>query len=69
MDSSSLAEQISQRSHLTIQKPYHYPVNLCGGVFFECLGDFWVYLGEVVFFLEGLVKLREIRNIEDLVKF
>ena len=30
--------------------------------------NFWVYLGGVVS-LEGLVKLREIRSIEDLVKF
>ena len=30
--------------------------------------NFSVYLGGVVF-LEGLVKLREIRNVEDLVKF
>ena len=51
-----------------IQKPYYYPVNLYCGVFCEFLGDFWVYLGGEVF-LEGLVKLREIRNIEDLVKF
>ena len=43
-------------------------MNLCCEVFCEFLGDFWVYLGGVVF-LEGLVKLREIRNIEDLVKF
>ena len=43
-------------------------MNLCCGMFCEFLGDFWVYLREVVF-LEGLVKLREIRNIEDLVKF
>ena len=43
-------------------------MNLCCGIFCKFLGDFWVYLGEVVF-LEGLVKLREIRNIEDLVKF
>ena len=50
-----------------IQKPYHHIVNLCCGVFCEFLGDFWVYLGVV--FLERLVKLREIRNIEDLVKF
>ena len=35
---------------------------------FEFLGDFWVYLRGVVF-LERLVKLREIRNIKDLVKF
>ena len=51
-----------------IQKPYHYPVKLCCGVFCKFLGGFWIYLGGVVF-LEGLVKLREIRNIEDLVKF
>ena len=34
--------------------------------------NFWVifgYIWEEWFFLEGLVKLREIRNIEDLVKF
>ena len=36
------------------------------GVLF--LGDLGVYLGGD-FFLEGLVKLREIRNIEDLMKF
>ena len=49
-----------------------HPVNLCCGVFCEFLGDFWVifgYMWEEIVFLEGLVKLREIRNIEDLVKF
>ena len=51
-----------------IQKPYHHPVNLCYGVFCKFLGDFGVYLGGAVF-PEGLVKLREIRNIEGLVKF
>ena len=40
-------------------------MNLCCGVFCEFLGDFWVCLGGVVF-LEGLVKLREIKNIEEL---
>ena len=40
-------------------------MNLCCGVFCEFLGDFWVYLEGGVF-LEGLVKLREIRNIEEL---
>ena len=30
--------------------------------------NFWVYLGGDSF-VEGLVKLKEIRNIEDLVKF
>ena len=49
-----------------MQKLYVHPVNLCCGVFCEFWGDFWVYLGV---FLEGLVKLREIRNIEELVKF
>ena len=39
-------------------------MNLCCGVFCEFLGDFWAYLGGVVF-LERLVKLREIRNIEE----
>ena len=29
--------------------------------------NFWVYFGGVVFL--GLLKVREIRNIEDLVKF
>ena len=43
-------------------------MNLCRGVFCEFSGDFWVILGGDKF-LEGLVKLREIRNIEDLVKF
>ena len=43
-------------------------MNLCCVVFCEFLGDFWVYLGGVVFF-ERLVKLREIRNSEDFVKF
>ena len=34
--------------------------------------NFWVifrYIWEEIVFLEGLVKLREIRNIEDLAKF
>ena len=43
-------------------------MNLCCGVFCEFWGDYWVYLGGD-FFLEGLVKSTEIRNIEDLVKF
>ena len=43
-------------------------MNLCCGVFCEFLGDFGLYLGVVVV-LERLVKLREIRNIEELVKF
>ena len=50
------------RSRFKKSKNSHHPVNLCCGVFWEFLGDFWVYLGGVVF-LEGLVKLREIRLI------
>ena len=45
-----------------IQKPSAYPVNLCCGVISG-------YIWEEIVFLEELVKLREIRNIEDLVKF
>ena len=52
-----------------IQKLYNHTVNLCCGMFCEFLGDFWVYFRGEIVFLEGLVKLREIRNIEDLVKF
>ena len=37
------------------------PMNLCCGVFCEIFG----YILEQVVFLEGLLKLREIRNIED----
>ena len=40
-------------------------INLCYGNFCKFLGDF----REKIVFLEGLVKFREIRNIEDLVKF
>ena len=50
------------------QSKNSHPVNLYCGVFCE----FWVifgYLWEEIVFLEGLVKLREIRIIEDLVKF
>ena len=56
--------EISHSRFKQSKTPYHYPVNLCCGVFCEFLGDFWVYLGGVVF-LEGLVELREIRNFED----
>ena len=38
------------------------------GVFCKFFGDFCVYLcGDV--FLKGLVRFREIRKIEDLMKF
>ena len=33
------------------------------------LGVIFGYIWEEIVFLEGLVKLREIRNIEELVKF
>ena len=45
-----------------IQKLSAYPVNLCCGVISG-------YIWEEIVFLEELVKLREIRNIEDLVQF
>ena len=41
-------------------------MNLCCGVSCQFLGDFWVYLGGIVF-PERLIKLRGVRNIEDLV--
>ena len=37
-----------------------------------CFMNFWVifrYIWKEIIFLEGLVKLREIRNVEDLVNF
>ena len=37
-----------------------------------CFMKFWVifrYIWKEIIFLEGLVKLKEIRNVEDLVKF
>ena len=37
-----------------------------------CFMNFWVifrYIWKEIIFLEGLVKLKEIRNVEDLVKF
>ena len=51
-----------------IQKPYARYTNQC----FGCFVNFWVifrYIWEEIVFLERVVKLREIRNIEDLVKF
>ena len=50
--------EISRLRFKQSKNPTITPVNLCCGVFCEFLGDFWVYLGGVVF-LEGLVKLRE----------
>ena len=43
-------------------------MNLCYGVFYKFFGDFGVFLGGNSF-SQGFVKFREIRNIEDLVKF
>ena len=57
--------KISRSRFKESKNPLHHIVNLCCGVFCEFLGDFWVYLGGVVF-LEGLVKLRGKRNIEEL---
>ena len=37
-----------------------------------CFMNFWVifrYIWKEIIFLEGLAKLKEIRNVEDLVKF
>ena len=37
-----------------------------------CFMNFWVifrYIWKEIIFLEGLVKLKEIKNVEDLVKF
>ena len=36
---------------------------------FVRFGVIFGYIWKEIVFLEGLVKLREIRNIEDLVKF
>ncbi len=46
-----------------MQKPYARPINLCLEVLCKYLGDFW----EEIVFLKGVVKFREIRNIEDLM--
>ena len=47
---------------------YHHPGICVVGCFVNFWVIFWVYLGGVVF-LKGLVKLREIRNTEDLQQF
>ena len=39
-------------------------MNLCFGVFVF----FWIYVWKEIVFLKGLVKFREITNIEDLIK-
>ena len=47
--------------------PFIFQINDLG-----CLMNFWVifrYIWKGIIFLEGLVKLKEIRNVEDLVKF
>ena len=41
-------------------------------IIWGCFMNFWVifrYIWKEIIFLEGLVKLKEIRNVEDLVKF
>ena len=40
-------------------------MNLCYRVFCKVLADIWVE----IFFLKGLERFREIRKIEDLIKF
>ena len=45
-----------------------HPSYLRLGLFCKLFGDFWVYLGKVVF-LKGLVKLMGLRNLEDLMLF
>ena len=42
------------------------PMNLCFAEFSTFLGDFWDVWEEIVF-LKGLVKFREIANVEDLL--
>ena len=37
-------------SRSRFKQSYHHPVNLCCGVFCECVGDFGVYLGGEIFF-------------------
>ena len=47
--------------------PFITQINVLG-----CFVNFWVifgYIWEAIIFLKGLVKVREIRNVEDLVKF
>ena len=47
--------------------PFITQINVLG-----CFVNFWVifgYIWEELIFLEGLIKLREIRKVEDLVKF
>ena len=52
-------------------KQYRNPMLISKINVLRCFVNFWVifrYIWEEIVFLEGLVKLREIRNIEDLVK-
>ena len=52
------------RSKQSKKRFAHYMNLSCYGVFCKFLGDFWVCLGG-----NSFVKFREIRNIEDLMKF
>ena len=56
------------RSHFKKCKnsPSH-STNLCFAVICKFLGDFGGFLERDSFFLKGLVKFGEIRNIEDLI--
>ena len=49
-----------------IQKLFTHPLNLCFVVFCTFWGEFGKIWDEIVF-LKGLVKLRTIRNIKDLM--
>ena len=53
-------------------KQYKYPMLISQINALGCFVNFWVifrYIWEEIVFLKRVVKLREIRNIEDLVKF
>ena len=56
-------------SHFKLYKnpPFITQINVLG-----CFMNFWVifrYIRKEIIFLEGLVKLKEIRNVEDLGMF
>ena len=53
-------------------KQYKNPMLITQINVLGCFVNFWVifkYIWEKIVFLKRVVKLREIRNIEDLVKF
>ena len=57
---------VSSSQAIAIQKLSAHLMNLSYGVFCEFSGEFW-YVREEIVILEGFVKVREIRNIEDLL--